>query len=90
LITLLDNANLMALSYKTIIDGHVTSNTMSEHKKESIRMKARYLAQAYRIALEEMPLKTWKECCKKEAVNRLATVHIHFVKNEKNAGMMEC
>jgi hypothetical protein len=52
-------------------------------------MRARYLAQAYRIALEEMLLKTWKDCCK-EAINRLATVHMHYVKNEKNSGMMEC
>jgi hypothetical protein len=31
-------------------------------------MKARYLAQAYRIAIEEMPLKTWNDCCH-EAIN---------------------
>ena len=73
---MLDNANLTALSYKTLVEGHDADNTMSEHKKEGIRMKARYLAQAYRIAIEEMKMKTWKYCCQ-EAINRLATIHIH-------------
>ena len=46
---------------------------MSEHKKEGIQMKARYLAQAYRIAIEEMLFKTWNDCCR-EAIKRLAAV----------------
>jgi hypothetical protein len=41
-------------------------------------MKARYLAQAYRIAIEEMPFKTWNDCCQ-EAINQLAAVHIHYI-----------
>jgi hypothetical protein len=46
-------------------------------------MKARYLAQAYRIAVEdEMPFKTWFECCL-EAIDCLATVHIFYIKNAK-------
>jgi hypothetical protein len=45
-------------------------------------MKARYLAQAYQIAIEEMPFKTWNECCH-EAINQLASVHINYIKNEK-------
>jgi hypothetical protein len=65
---MLDNANSSALSYKTIVEGNNTDKTMSEHKKESIRMKARYLAQAYRIALDSMPYKTWNDCCQ-EAIN---------------------
>jgi len=55
---------------------------MSEHKKEGIRMKARYLAQAYRIAIEEMSFKTWNECCR-EAINQLPSVHINYIRNEK-------
>jgi hypothetical protein len=35
LIILLDNANMMALSYKTIVEGNDADNTMSEYKKES-------------------------------------------------------
>ena len=55
---------------------------MSEHKKEEIRMKARYLAQAYRIAIEEMPFKTWSDCCR-DAIDQLAAVHIKNIMNEK-------
>jgi hypothetical protein len=56
LIAVLDGANKMPTSYKTIVEGNATDDTMSEHqKKESIKMKARYLAQAYHIALEYMP-----------------------------------
>ena len=82
LIAVLDNANSTAMSYKTIVDGLDADDTMSEHKKEDIRMKARYLAQAYRIAIEEMPFKTWNDCCR-EAIDQLATVHINYIKNEK-------
>jgi hypothetical protein len=52
---MLDGTNSTALSYKTIVKGNDADNTMSEHKKDSIRMKARYLAQAYQIALDSMP-----------------------------------
>ena len=45
-------------------------------------MKARYLAQAYQIAIEEMPFKTWNDCCW-EAINRFAAVQIHYTKNAK-------
>ena len=84
---MLDNANSVALSYKTIIaEGHNVDNMMREHKKEGIQMKARYLAQAYQIAIEEMPLKTWNDCCR-EAINHLAAVHIHYIKNAK---VLEC
>jgi cellobiose-specific phosphotransferase system component IIA len=31
-----ETANLMALSYKTIVEGHDADNMMSEHKKEGI------------------------------------------------------
>jgi hypothetical protein len=48
---------------------------MSEHKKEGTRMKARYLAQAYRTAIEEIQFKTWNDYCR-EAINHLAAVHI--------------
>jgi hypothetical protein len=41
LITILDNENSTALSYKTIVEGNDPDNTMSEHKKERIQMKAR-------------------------------------------------
>ena len=44
----LDGANETAMSYKIIVVGNTTDDTMSENKKESIQMKkARYLAQAY-------------------------------------------
>jgi hypothetical protein len=81
-IAMLDSANSMAVSYKTIVKGHDADDTMSEHKKESIRMKTRYLAQAYQIALDFMPYKTWNDCCQ-EAINNLATVHICYIKNTK-------
>jgi hypothetical protein len=86
LIAILDNANSTALSYKTIVDGHNADDTLSEYKKESIRMKARYLAQAYWIAIEEMPFKTWNDCCQ-EAIDCLAMVHIFYIKNAK---VLEC
>ena len=73
LIVSLDNSNATALSYKTIVEGNDAEDTMSEHKKDGIQMKARYLAQAYRIAIEEMPFKTWNDCCR-EAINRFAAV----------------
>jgi hypothetical protein len=79
LIVLLDNANTTALSYKTIVKGNDADNTISEYKKESTQMKARYLGQAYRIALDSMPYKTWNECCQ-EAINQLAAVHIRYIK----------
>jgi hypothetical protein len=83
LIAVLENANSTALlSYKTIVEGHDADDTMSEHKKEGKRMKARYLAQTYRIAIAEMPFKTWNDCCR-EAINQLATVHINYINNEK-------
>jgi hypothetical protein len=47
LIAVHDGANEMATSYKTIVEGNATDDTMSENQKESIKMKARYLAQAY-------------------------------------------
>ena len=40
LIAVLENANSTALSYKTIVEGHDADDTMSEHKKEGIRIKA--------------------------------------------------
>jgi hypothetical protein len=55
---------------------------MSEYKKESTRMKARYLGQAYQIALDSMPYKTWNDCCQ-EAINQLAAVHIRYIKNAR-------
>ena len=55
---------------------------MSEYKKESTRMKARYLGQAYQIALDSMPSKTWNDCCQ-EAINQLAAVHIRYIKNAR-------
>jgi hypothetical protein len=61
------------MTYMTVVEGNNADNTMSEHKKEAIKMKAQYLAQAYQIAIEEMPFKTWNDCCK-EAINCLATV----------------
>ena len=70
------------LSYKTIVKGNDADDTMSEHKKESIRMKARYLAQAYRIALDSMPYKTWNDCCQ-ETINQLAAVHIRYIKMQE-------
>jgi hypothetical protein len=86
LIAIFDHANLTALSYKTIGEGNDLDNTMSEHKKERIQMKARYLAQVYRIAIEEMPFKTWNDCCW-EAINCFAAVQIHYTKNAK---VLEC
>jgi hypothetical protein len=82
LITKLDGANATALSYKTIVAGHDAEHTMTEQKKESIRMKARYLAQAYQISLDSMPHKKWGDCCK-EAIDRLAAVRIRYIKNSK-------
>jgi hypothetical protein len=86
LIAKLDGANATVLSYTTIVEGYDADHTMSEKKKASIRMKARYLAQAYRIALDSMPQKNWRDCCK-EAINRLAAVHIHYI--NKNSRVLE-
>lgn len=58
-IAVLDNSNSTVLSFKALAE-----NMMSEHKKEGTRMKARYLAQAYRIAIEEVQLKTWNDYCR--------------------------
>ncbi len=82
LITVLENANSTAMCYKMIVKGLDADDTMSEHKKEDIQMKARYLAQAYRIAIEEMPFKTWNDCCR-DAIDQVATVLIKNIKNEK-------
>jgi hypothetical protein len=82
LIAVLDGANETPTSYKTIVEGNATDDTMSEHQKESIKMKARYLAQAYRIALESMPYKNWHDCCQ-EAINVLAAVHIRYIRNAR-------
>jgi hypothetical protein len=45
-------------------------------------VKARYLGQAYRIALDSMSYLTWNYCCQ-EAINQLAAVHIHYIKNAR-------
>ncbi len=82
MIVSLDNTNATALSYKTIVEGNDADDTTSEYKKESTRMKARYLGQAYRIALDSMPYKTWNDCCQ-EAINQLAAVHIRYIKNAR-------
>jgi hypothetical protein len=82
LIAKLDGANSTALSYKTVVKGNDADGTMTEHKKESTRMKARYFAQFYRISLDSMPYKTWNDCCQ-EAINRLAAVHICHVKMQE-------
>ena len=82
LIAVLDAANMMAQSYKAIVEDNDADNTMSEHKKESIRMRARYLTQAYRIALDSMPYKSWHDCCQ-EAINALAAVGIRYIKNSR-------
>ena len=84
LIAVLDNANSSAVAFKTIVEGldSEDDDTMSEHKKEDIRMKARYLAQAYRVAIEEMPFKKWNDCCR-DAIDQLAAVHIKYITNEK-------
>ena len=74
LIAVLDGANKMAMSYKIIVEGNATDDKMSENKKESIKMKARYLPQAYQIALDSMPYKTWLDCCQ-EAINILTAIH---------------
>jgi hypothetical protein len=71
-----------ALLYKAIVEGNDAENTTSEYKKESTRMKARYLGQAYRIALDSMPYKTRNDCCQ-EAINQLAAVHIRHIKNAR-------
>ena len=63
LIVSIDNTNATALSYKPIVEGNDAYDTMSEYKKESTRMKARYLGQAYRITLDSMPYTTWNDCC---------------------------
>ena len=73
LTAILDNSTFAVGLYRTIVEGHDADNIMSDHKKENIRMRARYLAQAYRIAIEEMPFKTWNDCCQ-EAINQLAAV----------------
>jgi hypothetical protein len=83
LIAVVDNANLTALSYMTIIEGHDADETMSEDKKERVRMKARYLGQAYRIALEEMPFKTWNDCCQ-QAINALQLFTFTTLKMQKS------
>ena len=59
MIAVLDGANETAMSYKIIVEGNATDDTM----RKSIRMKARYLAQAYQLALDSMPYKTWLDCC---------------------------
>jgi hypothetical protein len=82
LITVLEEAKSTAVSYKMIVEGLDGDKTMIEHKKEDIRMKARYPAQAYHIAIEEMPFKTLNGC-RCDAIDQLATVHIKYVKNEK-------
>jgi hypothetical protein len=58
---MLDNATFTVQLYKMIVDGHDADNIMSEHKKENIQMRARYLAQAYHNTIEEMPFKTWND-----------------------------
>jgi hypothetical protein len=73
LTAILDNSTFAVGLYRTIVEGHDADNIMSDHKKENIQMRARYLAQAYRIAIEEMPFKTWNDCCQ-EAINQLAAV----------------
>jgi hypothetical protein len=61
LIVSLDNANATALSYKAIVEGNDAEDTTSEYKKESTRMKARYLWTSLSDCLDSMPYKTWNE-----------------------------
>ena len=83
LIAILGHANNSpAVGYKAIVYGHDADNTLSEHKKAHIRQKALYLACAYREAREEMPYKTWNNCCQ-DAINIMAKAGVNHITNAK-------
>jgi hypothetical protein len=83
LIELLEHVNqLQSVGYKSIVAGHDADDSLSEHKKTEIRNKALYLAYGYKEARNEMPFKTWGDCCQ-DTIISLANVGITYIKTSK-------
>jgi hypothetical protein len=83
LVEVLEHVNqLQSVGYKSIVAGHDADDSLSEHKKTEIRNKALYLAYAYREARNEMPFKTWGDCCQ-DTIISLANVGITYIKTSK-------
>jgi len=83
LIEVLEHVNQsQSMGYKCIVAGHDADDSMSEHKKTEIRNKALYLAYAYKEARNEMPFKTWGDCCA-DAIVSLSNVGITYIKTSK-------
>jgi hypothetical protein len=67
--------------WKLTLDDLDTRDICSAHDIFNIQMKCKYLSVALRIALDEMPLLTWRQCCD-EAVARVNTWETHkHIKN---------
>ena len=56
---------------------------LTNNKRTALRNMCLYLKKAYKIALQHMNSKTWKECCHM-CVVELDDAGIHFIKNEKS------
>ena len=70
-IALLEDVMNQADGYKLVVTH--SDGRFSSYDKHIIHMKCVYLRNAYRIALDNMPMKTWQYCCDKakDAVNSI-------------------
>lgn len=68
----LQKGNVNATGWKLTIDDFDQQELCSEHEIFTFQLKCRYLTLALRCALEDMPDRTWLECCNDalEIVNR--------------------
>jgi hypothetical protein len=67
--------------WKLTLDDLDTRDICSAHDIFNIQMKCKYLSVALRIALDDMPSLTWRQCCN-EAVQRVNTWETHkHIKN---------
>jgi hypothetical protein len=53
-----------ATGWKRVIDDFDQQDLCSPHEAFNCQLKCRYVSLALRYALEEMPAKTWLDCCK--------------------------
>jgi hypothetical protein len=75
-ITRLQRGHASATGWKLVIDDFDQQELCSQHESFIFQLKCRYVSLALRYALEDMPDKTWMECCQKavDTVNRVERV----------------
>jgi hypothetical protein len=72
----LQGAYSLTTGWKSVLDDSDEDTCCSPCNVFQIQYRCRYICRALRNALEEMPKKTWEECCKDavETINRIDIV----------------